>query len=174
MSKFVQWWRENPDRAEAVRARRRERLQTDPDAAAAHRQRCRIYYEQKKAESAGSKGARGSNKPKFFWLDGVAVEHWGVVQSASFLEVSSDTFGNWAALGVLPPAVTDQLGRRWWPAAFVQRLPHVISSHKAVPSIARLKIRVSREWEDFQQESRSVQDNPTDDDPCDPLDQEAG
>ena len=172
MSQFVQWWHENPDKADQIRANRRQKLK-DPAAQETHRQRCKEYYARTKQPSDKT---RGLNKPKSFWINGVPVEYWGVGQTCQFLMLSTSTLRNWEERGVLPQEskIVDAIKRRWWPAGFVQQIQPLIHEYqeKRIPSLALLRSQVSTRWQTYKQnegihEHRAGSEGRLHDDPCD-------
>lgn len=176
MSQFVQWWHENPDRAEDIRAKRRRKLK-DPEAAEAHRQRCRDYYAKTKQSSGKT---RGLNKPKCFWINGLPVQYWGAGQVCQFLGVSTSTLRTWENRDVIPVDVkiVDAVRRRWFPAAFVQRLQPLVLGYISgdISSLYALRSQVHGLWQTFKNEETHEYraEVPPNDDHGEPNDQVVG
>jgi hypothetical protein len=175
MSQFVQWWHENPDKAEQIREKRRKKLQ-DPEAAEAHRRRCRDYYARKKAERAQQPKTRGVNKPKLFWIDGAPTPYWGTGQVAAFLQISPATLIAWEERDVIPveAKIQDNLRRRWWPQAFIETIGPLVTDYKddRISGLTALRTRVHSVWNRSKSSERSGAEVLPDDDHRQPDDQE--
>ena len=171
MSQFVQWWHENPDKADEIRANRRKKLK-DPVAAEAHRQRCKEYYARTKQASDKT---RGLNKPKSFWINGIPVEYLGVGQTCQLLQISASTLRNWEEREIIPvdAKIVDAIKRRWWPAGFVRQLQPIVQTYQEgrIPSLGSLRAGVLTLWQTYKRnegihEHRAGSEGRLYDDPC--------
>ena len=84
-SAFVRWWRDNPEKAEAIKRRRRKRLEENPALREAERERHRNYRRKRK------KGARAL-KPRLVYLDNKPVEVWAAGMVSEYLDCPKRTF----------------------------------------------------------------------------------
>jgi len=115
-SRFVRWWKANPERAEEIKKRRRDAY-SDPLA--------KEVAAVKRAEYKRRRQARGKTprKPKLFPFRGKMIELWAVGAVADSLQINKRTLGLMEAQGRIPlNHLLDESGHRWWPAAFVDWL----------------------------------------------------
>ncbi len=152
-SKFSEWWKNNPDKSEKIKDRRRKRYAEDPIHAERERERKRKAYAEKKRQEA-SPGPR-LPKPKLIWHEERMVEVWSVGRVAAHLEVHKRTISSLEARRAIPTNRTvDSIGRRWWPAEFVEWLKGFFDLRKTGKlSPQEFSTRVWNEWKNERNKS---------------------
>lgn len=115
-SRFVRWWRENPEKAEAIKERRRQKLEQNPALRDAERKRHRRRRKR-------SKRAKRVLRPRVIYHDGQPVEVWAAGMVSDYLDCPKRTI-TWMENHDRIPINRwqDSLKRRWWPADFVRWL----------------------------------------------------
>lgn len=116
-------WRENRDLAERTLDKRRERYATDPD----YRESIKESVRRRREETRGSDRKRSFNRDKVIVIDGVGVRLLSSGKVASVLGISPRTLSQWEKKNIIPiNRAKDAIGRRWYPASFVDFLMELI------------------------------------------------
>jgi hypothetical protein len=146
MSKFIQWWQGNPERADAIRERRRDRYQNDPDFRQREIDRVKAYAAQHKCDPKAR--GRTHNKPKHVWINNQSVEMWSTGHTLKELGIGRSTLLTWERNNEIPRhRWIDDVGRNWWPAEFVMWLrPFVRDRHEGRINRQEFVSRVSQSW----------------------------
>ena len=141
-SRFVRWWRQNPDKAGEIKRRRRVAYAEDP--------LIREHAKVAKAAYRRRKRARGGipRRPKLFPFRGQMIEIWSVGVTADFLGVHKRTLCLLEQKKRIPiNHLVDEAGHRWWPAEFIRWLrPLFDLRHTKSISAQEFSRRVSEEW----------------------------
>lgn len=136
MSRFVEWWKNNPEKAEEIRRRRRERYRQYRDRELERKRVSRVADRQRLP------------KPKTVTVDDLQVELWSVGRTSKFLGIHKRTLAGLEARRAIPiNRITDSRGRRWWPADFVKWLKPYFDLKNSKKITAReFRSRVSNDW----------------------------
>lgn len=140
-SRFSKWWKDNPEKAEAIRERRRKKYANDET----YRRRER---ERKRTSRAKPKFAKTYPKPKLYPVGDKIYELWSVGRVAETLGIHKRTLSGLEARGAIPiNRYVDVNGRRWWPRVYVEWLqPYFDMKNNRKISSQEFSSRVWNDW----------------------------
>ena len=138
-SRFKRWWDNNPDKAEEIRRRRRERYAENAES---ERRRKR------KERARKSSVVKRYPRPRLFTHNGELVEAWSVGRVADYWGIHKRTNSSLESREAIPiNKFIDENKRRWWPVDFVEWLKPYFdlrSSKKITPR--EFTKRVWNDW----------------------------
>ncbi|RLC75197.1 MAG: hypothetical protein DRJ03_30625, partial [Chloroflexi bacterium] len=142
VSRWVRWWKDNPDRAEAIKKKRRDKYNSDEAF------RARVLDRKRIARAKKKKGQKRFPKPRVFHHKGEDIVTWSVGRVAAFLGVHKRTISNLEAKGTIPiNRVVDNNGRRWWPKGYIEWLSPFFDLKNSGDLTSRMfSRRVWKEW----------------------------
>lgn len=142
-SKFTKWWQDNPDKAEEIRSRRREKYANNTKVRDKELERKRKDYLRSKTSST-----KRFPKPKLHWFKDRLIELWSVGATAEFLGVHKRTLSGLELKGTIPKnRLVDDNGRRWWPETYVKWLKPYFSERQTEKLTAQeFSLRVWNDW----------------------------
>ena len=142
-SRFVRWWQDNPEKAEAIKKRRRDKYAADKEFQESERRRKREAY----AKQNNPTGSR-LPKPKVYFYKNMVIELWSVGTIAKFLGIHKRTISGLESRGAIPTnRLVDDNGRRWWPADYAQWLkPYFALRQTGSLSAQEFSERVWNDW----------------------------
>jgi len=145
MSRFVQFWQNNPDRRDEINRARREKYQRDAE----HREKVKDAAKSRYTPTVGKGRPKGAaNRPRHAKIGDQLVLVLGLGAAAERLGLTKATLRNYDDKGIIPRNRTvDGLNRRWFPEAFIEFLkPIFADQRRRKDPLWRLKVRVETAW----------------------------
>ena len=149
-SKFIQnaefrtRWREDREHAEKVLEQRRLRYANDP----AYRESIKASVRKNRKRKEPSNKKRSFNRDRVIIINGASIFLYSSGKAAHRMGVPSRMLELWEKKDVIPiNRTTDNVGRRWYPADFVEFVAELAASRPQEENLSSWSKRVKEAWQ---------------------------